>query len=275
MTRTNWMTVMTIAAAVAAGADELTSMDREQFLRTAKVVKQKTLNMGITASSKATLRTADMEHAAHVQTIDETKTRFDGARYTEMNFRDSYKFNIAAYELAKMLDLDMVPTSVERKVNGQAAAMTWWVDNAAMTEKDRREKKLQPPNPTNWNQQMDVVKVFDELIFNTDRNLGNLVITSDWQINMIDHTRAFRILKECRDLKSLHRVERNLLARMRTLNESTLQEQLGRYLTRPEIRGLLARRDQIVRQFDNWIAAGNEESVTYELVKPVIVAMEQ
>ena len=172
MKRMTWMMTMAIAAAVASNASELTSSDREEFLRTAKVVTQKTLNMGVTASSKATLRSDDMEHSAHIQTIDESKTRFEGTRYSEMNFRDSYKFNIAAYELAKMLDLDMVPASIERKIHGQTAAFTWWVDNTTMTEKERRDKKLQPPNPAYWNQQMDVVKVFDELIYNTDRNLG-------------------------------------------------------------------------------------------------------
>jgi hypothetical protein len=275
MKRMTWMMTMAMAAAVASNASELTSTDREEFLRTAKVVAQKTLNMGVTASSKATLRSDDMEHSAHIQTIDESKTRFEGTRYSEMNFRDTYKFNIAAYELAKMLDLDMVPASIERKIHGQTAAFTWWVDNAAMTEKERRDKKLQPPNPAYWNQQMDVVKVFDELIYNTDRNLGNLVIDANWKIYMIDHTRAFRMNKECRELKSIRRIERRLLASMRALNASTVQERLGMYLSKAEIQGLLARRDRIVRQFDDRIAAEGEDAVAYDLRNPVVVAAVQ
>jgi hypothetical protein len=272
MKRMTWILTITIAAAVSSDAGELTSADREEFLRRATVVTQKSLHVGVTASSKATLRNDGFEHGAHVQTVDESKTRFEGTRYTEMNFRDSYKFNIAAYELAKMLDLDMVPASVERKIHGQTAAFTWWVDNAVMTEKDRRDKKLQPPNPAYWNQQMDVVKIFDELIFNTDRNLGNLVIDANWQIHMIDHTRAFRMYKECRELKAIRRIERRLLASMRALNASNLQERLNKYLTNAEIQGLLARRDHIVREFDARIAAEGEDAVAYDLRKPIVVA---
>jgi hypothetical protein len=33
------------------------------------------------------------------------------------------------------------------------------------------------------------MRAFDQLIYNTDRNLGNLLIDGDWRIWMIDHTR--------------------------------------------------------------------------------------
>ena len=36
------------------------------------------------------------------------------------------------------------------------------------------------------------VRVFDELIANRDRNIGNMLWTSTWKMWMIDHTRAFR-----------------------------------------------------------------------------------
>ena len=148
--------------------------------------------MGVTNSQRATLDDGQRKHDAHIQTVDISKNSFQTLRGTELNFRDSYKFNMAAYELDKLLDLNMVPVSVERKVGGQQAAVTWWVDDAMMTELDRQKKKAQSPDLPSWNKQMYVCRVFDQLIYNTDRNLGNLVITKDWNIWMIDHTRAFR-----------------------------------------------------------------------------------
>ena len=42
---------------------------------------------------------------------------------------------------------------------------------------------------------MQLVRLFDQLIYNIDRNIGNLMITNDWRIWAIDHTRAFRIAR--------------------------------------------------------------------------------
>ena len=41
--------------------------------------------------------------------------------------------------------------------------------------------------------QLQVVRVFDELIQNRDRNQGNILWTSDWKMWLIDHTRAFGV----------------------------------------------------------------------------------
>jgi hypothetical protein len=260
------MMVMPVAAA------ELTLAEREQFLKTAEIVKQKSAGMGVTGSSKATLQTSDLTHAAHVQTIDETKAKFESTRGLEMNFRDSYKFNIAAYEVAKLLDLNMVPPSVSRTVKGTRAAVTWWVDDVAMTELDRYRKHVTPPSPADWNRQMDIVRVFDQLIMNVDRNLGNLVITNDWQIHMIDHTRAFRLMKQCPKLKEIARIERNLLARLRTLDYATLKERAGAYLTDPEIKSVLARRDAIVSEFESRIERLGEAAVVFEMTSKSLSA---
>lgn len=37
-----------------------------------------------------------------------------------------------------------------------------------------------------------ILRVFDELIQNRDRNAGNVLWTKDWTMWMIDHPRAFR-----------------------------------------------------------------------------------
>ena len=174
----------------------LSRAEMEEFLMNAKVVERKNLSTGITNSQRATLDDGRLKHDAHIQIVDIQKASFQTATRTEFNFRDSYKFNMAAYELDKLLELNMVPVSVERKVGGNMAAVTWWVDDALMTELDRHKKKMEPPDLKTWNPQMYVCRVFDQLIYNTDRNLGNLVITKDWKIWMIDHTRAFRTMKD-------------------------------------------------------------------------------
>ena len=259
---------MTIAAVVVtASAQELTNDQREAYLKSAQVVRTKTLSMGVTGSLKAALSDGTLQHDAHIQTIDEYKSRFEGSRGAEINFRDSYKYNIAAYRIARLLDLNMVPPSVERKVDGKSGAVTWWVDNVMMTELDRFKSKQEAPDKNAWNKQMGVVMVFDELIYNTDRNLGNLVITKDWQIWMIDHTRGFRWNKTCPKLKTMKQIDRKLLANLKKLTREELTERCGQYLMKPEIEGVLARRDAIVKHFEARMAAEGEGTVLYELAR--------
>jgi hypothetical protein len=253
-----------VAVATATSPPKLTRAQMEEFLLKAKVIEQRNLSTGITNSQRALLDDGKLRHNAHIQLVNISKTSFQTVQGTELNFRDCYKFNVAAYELDKLLELNMVPVSVERKV-GSMAAVTWWVDDAAMTELDRKKKKLKPPDLHSWNQQMYVCRVFDQLIYNTDRNLGNLVITKDWKIWLIDHTRAFRAMKDLRSRENLVQSDRKLLANLRQLTKETLEKAVDRYLLPPEIEGLLARRDRIVSFFDEQIAKKGEAAVLFDL----------
>lgn len=239
--------------------------EMEEFLLTATIVSHRYIGYGVTDSQRALLRNGAMEHEAHIQTIDEAKNTFNGGRTTEINFKDRCSYNVAAYRLDKILDLNMVPVSVERHAFGKTAAVTWWVDDKLMDETDRFKHKLRAPDQDFWNQQMWAVRVFDQLIFNTDRNLGNLVIDKSWRIWMIDHTRAFRINNRLENPKQLGKCDRRLLAAMRKLNQSTLDQELIPYLSKSEIRALLRRRDRIVQFFDELTAAQGESVVLYDL----------
>ncbi len=115
----------------------------------------------------------------------------------------------------------------------------------------------------NWNKQMYCLRVFDELIYNTDRNGHNFVITNDWKIWMIDHTRAFRNHKTLKTPENLVKCDRWLLAAMRKLNYEMLERELRPYLSKAQIKALLARRDRIVKFFDNAVAQKGEHAVLY------------
>jgi len=243
---------------------EWSRADKEQFLLKAKVLRQKDAGRGITGSTRASLSNEMGVHDAHIQTIDEYKLKFESPMGTEFNFKDTWKFNMAAYILDRILDINMIPVTVERKVGGRAASVTWWIDDVLMTELDRTQKKITPSNPEAWNRQMFVVRVFDQLIANTDRNLGNIVILNNWDIWMIDHTRAFRTHTTLLEVKNLVKCDRYLLENLRKLDKQTLKTRLGKYLNGMEIDGVLARRDAIVKFFDDRIAVAGEAEVLYD-----------
>ncbi|NWF84558.1 MAG: hypothetical protein HXY18_12090 [Bryobacteraceae bacterium] len=259
MSVTGWRDCGRIALLVAvalgtwnASAQELTREQKEQFLRTAKVVSTRGTSKGVTGVLRATLRSEDgsLTHEAAISRIDEKKPQFQTDRGTELNFRDTYKFNIAAYRLSVLLGLDMVPPHVERSHAGSTSSFCWWVDDVLMDEGERLKKKAKPPDLNDFNAQYSIVQVFDQLIYNVDRNQGNLLITKDWKLWMIDHGRAFRLHHTLENPKVLKMCERNLLAKMKALDQPALKRELGPYLTDMEIQGLLKRRDRIVAFFD-------------------------
>jgi len=245
---------------------ELDDAAKERFLLEGRVVRTKDARGGSTSSRRAMLSLGGIEHEAHVQTIDEARSIANLEGGAELDFRDSYRNNVAAYRLDRLLGLGMVPVTVARPYEGRTAAFTWWVDDVRMSEGERLKKKVLAPDASSWNYQIFVVRVFDELIYNTDRNLGNLLIDGDWRIWMIDHTRAFKIFKTLRREKQLGtRCARQLLAALRGLDEPTLRQKMDDLLIPGQVDGLLARRDLMVAYYDAKVAELGEAAVLYDL----------
>jgi hypothetical protein len=245
----------------------LTDALKEDFLTNGTVVRTRSVGTGVTGSVRATLRKDGLEHDAHIQSIDQGKPVKElGAGTTEMDFRDTYRGNVAAYRLDRLLGLGMIPVTVERDFERKKAAFTWWVDDVLMDELQRHEKKIEAPDPPAWNRQIWVVRIFDQLIYNFDRNLGNLLVDKSWNLWMIDHTRAFKIFKELKDQANLGtHCPRALLLALRKLDRENVRGALGRLLTQAQIDGLLGRRDLIVKYFDDRIAEIGEKQVLYDL----------
>ena len=227
----------------------------EEFLRTAELSDIRYIGEGVTRARRAVASDGRFSHDVHIQTVDERRASFavTGAP-VEINFTDSYAYNIAAYRLAVLLGMDNVPMSVPRMVTRERAAVTWWVDDVAMTERERADLGTYGPNPGQTVQQLYTMYVFDELIQNRDRNQGNILWTSDWKLWLIDHTRAFRPQVEIAKPARLSRVHRYLLDNLRALTPEALEEATGDHLDGPQRSRLLRRRDLLVRHFDERIA---------------------
>jgi hypothetical protein len=233
-----------------AAQQALTPEQQEQFLKTAKVVRTRAAGKGVTGTLRATLTNGDLTHDASIQTVDISMTEFRSNRGTELNFKDSWRYNVAAYKLNQLLQLGLIPVSIERNYQGKAGSFTWWVDDVLMDEGERLKTKANSPDPLAWNQQMWHVRLFDQLIQNVDRNLGNLIIDKGWTVWMIDHSRAFRLSTDLKAPKNLTKIERGALERLKALSQESLNATVGDYLTSFEKRSLLQRRDDIVALFE-------------------------
>ena len=262
-----WSVPMRAAQNAAAPAPvSLTPAQMEEFLLRAKIVRTRDAGDGITGSRRATLSDGALTHEAHIQVINQTLALFrPPTGPPEMNFRDFYGYNVAGYRLAVLLELDNVPMSVERSVDNKRAAVTWWIDDVMMDERTRLKTEARGPDPERTAMQTHVMRVFDELISNRDRNMGNLLWTTDWKMWMIDHTRAFRLGTDLQRPAALTRIERSLFESIRRLTLESVTKAAGTSLTRFEIQALLARRDVIVKLFEASITKRGEGAVVYAL----------
>ncbi len=235
----------------------------EHFLRTADVTHKENTDRGVTRSKKVTLEQDSLTRFAIFKTIDVFRrgrtTLRSGA--TDVDFQDSWKTEVAAYELDKMIGLGMVPATVERRHGRNRGSMQWWVEDT-MVERDRIEAGIQPPDPVEWIEQAYKIWLFDNLIYNVDRNLTNMLVKEDGRVYLIDHSRSFRSLRELQ--RPMLRFSKSLLDAIQKLDESSLKEQLGRYLTISQIRALLGRRDLILERARGRIAESGAENVLYD-----------
>ena len=171
-------------------------------------------------------------------------------------FVEGWKYEIAAYEMDKYLGTDMVPPTVAKRFNGSlGSAQLWmdvWIDFEEMTQ-----KKLDPPGNKidNFNKRVYLQRAFDNLIATEDRHLRNILLTEDWKMILIDHSRSFRFSKKHQTKlifterhregpKLMKRLPKTFVEKVEALDLATLNELVGEHLTEAEDRAA----DRVVEQ---------------------------
>jgi len=233
------------------------------FLLTAEVVSFKEIGKGITKPKRLTMTKDGVTHDGAFQSVDDRRLTHQVGSVTEMNFVDAYRYNLAAYAIAGLVGLDhMMPVHVERKWKGDTGSLSWWAD-VMMDEGERQKQHIQPPRSLDWNAQMFRMRVFAALIRDTDRNQGNILISPEWKVMMIDFTRAFRVQTKLENPAVLLRIDKALLGRMAGLTEDAIKAAVGKHLTDEEIEAVLERRDNLVVHFRDLVAKRGEAAVLY------------
>ncbi len=263
------MTLLTcclLALQAAAHGLPLSGETAEEFLRSARVVSMRELPIGITGPRQATLDDGRLTLKAVWKTVDVFRhgaTALSDGRM-EVDFRDSYRYEIAAYELDKVLGLGLVPPTVERRIDGERGAMQLWVEGA-LTELDRIEQELHSPNPESWRAQVYKMRLLHQLTWNSDRrNVRNILLDPvDFKLYVIDHSRAFRLRESLMDPGDLRHFSRAALNRLRLLDDDLLRERLEPWLSPRERSALLARSRQILILAELLVAEKGAEAVLY------------
>jgi hypothetical protein len=217
----------------------------EEYLRSAPVVKTTSVDLGVTHPKRAFFAPGGLAASAAWKPL---RPGFQNGYW------ESYKSEIAAYELDKLLQLGMVPVVVERKIDGLTGALILWLEGV------RTWLEVQPlPKPPMWERQLARMKLFDDLIGNPDRNRGNLLVDGAWNLFLIDHSRAF--LDDRALPQNIDHVDTALWDRISALDEGTLQGAVGQWLSSKQIKSMLARRDRIASTIEALVKKNGRRGV--------------
>lgn len=222
----------------------------ENFLTTGKVILIEDTELGITQPKRLTIQKNNVTMQAVFKSFS-TKKR-SGRKQSErktVNKSDRFEHELAAYQLNKILDINMIPLTTKRKVNGKVGMVQLWVVNSIL-HRTIYKNKSNELDVCPFKEQNDIMNMFDILIYNEDRNLGNRLYTlNDCRLWMIDHSRAFRIKskkpKSHRNVKV--RLSEKLAQKLIGLNEIILEEKLGRTISKLQIDYILKRRDLLIK----------------------------
>jgi hypothetical protein len=170
-------------------------------------------------------------------------------------FWESYRSEIAAYELDKVLGMGMVPPTVERKLKGETGSAQLWVEHCSLLRDNDTSKA---PDLGAWNKQVFRQRVWDNLTANIDRNQGNLLMDQAWNLILIDHSRAFTASMTMPF--PMTKIDREFYYKLKALDEATIKDRLGKWLFDGP-KPLLKRRDKIIEHFDKLLALYGEPGV--------------
>jgi len=235
------------------GSDSLTqnldNLDREsieKFLKTAKVISVEKDRGRRTESWEVDLDDGKIQGRGFFKLANRDRPNPSGG--------DSYKYVLASYELDKMLDLNLVPPTVERKIEGRKGSLMLFLEPPVISEEDHVQKNLVPPDLVSFYKTLSDLTVFEHLIFFpslcSERDLGNIMIQTEknWKVWMIDLSEAFppatMLIPGC----EITDCSDNLFHKIESLSRDGIRVRLGSYLNNEEIAALLVRKDLIIKK---------------------------
>ena len=247
------------ATPTAASQDSRTWIGRnaemEAYLKTVEMLSFDDLSVGVTKPRRAHLPEGGPMKYLVWKTIP--PGRYGG-------YWESYKGEIAAYEVDKLIGLNMVPPTVERVYKGEHGAAVMW----AAPTKSFHDLGGPPTPPLEfqgmWARQIVKAKMFHNLVADIDPNLGNWLVDPAWNLVLIDCTRCFTT--EPRLMHEMTRVDPDLWKRMQDLTEATLAPAIGEWIGKGERKSILDRRDKMQKLIDQLV---KQRGDTYVFMRDV------
>jgi hypothetical protein len=237
----------------------------EDFLNTAIIIDHEQLFDGITKPFKLHLRKGEIERYG----VWKNCKGFQHGAF------EGWQYEIAAYRMDKLLSLNMVPPTIERRFKKERGSLQLWIEHKYSLLKILRQKIPVPPSEyENFNKAKYLKRVFDSLIANEDRTQENTLFTADWRLILIDHSRSFRSSKDFtkkllysknnkKHPSPFRQLPRAFVEKLKALDFDNIKKTVGSYLTDKEIRAVIIRKNLILEEIEEMIAEKGEDKVLY------------
>ncbi len=163
----------------------------------------------------------------------------------------SPKLEIAGYKLDRVLDLDMVPPTVEVRYKGKMAGRQLWVLNCKALP-ELNEQNVHAPDPAKWAYQLNRLHAFEDLAGNLDKLEGSPIVDPQWNLIVLDHSLAFTnsLALPYEIGKNLNQIDRLFFDRIKALDQATVKSAIGDLIDADALDALFARRDNIIKAFE-------------------------
>ncbi|MBN1271032.1 MAG: hypothetical protein JXB26_02075 [Candidatus Aminicenantes bacterium] len=237
----------------------------EVFLKNAEIILFKEIGEGVTKPYKLTLR----------KNGEEMEGCWKNPYGIQKGHLEGWQYEIAAYRMDKLLNLNMIPPTVEREFQGKRGSLQFWVDTA-LSELDRMENNINIPRYKlpHWNKMKYLTRAFDCLIANEDRTQQNMRYTEDWRTLLIDHSRSFRSKRKYRKqlmygkngLKAIQLfriLPRSFVQKVEELTFENIRSAVGSTLSDEEIEALLERKELLLKEIQEMIKDKGKAKVLY------------
>lgn len=225
-------------------------------LREGQVVSMKSIGRGVTKPKLVQLEHEGLRIRSVWKPI--VDSHFEAA--------ESHEAEVAAYRLSRWLGIDMVPPTVRRRIGRHWGSLQFWVEDHQMFADvlDSRPAGFIGSN------MFQIMRFFDTLIDNPDRNAGNFLVDDAWRIVLIDHSRALHFGSGGSEREGAmpHRFERRVVSRLRRLDAGALEALLGDLYTRGEIRRLLRSAKSLLDFVDREVELHGAEVAYFERQPP-------
>jgi hypothetical protein len=270
-----WLLCLALTAGFSSHNQFLTSevaqhQQWEKFLETAKIAASSQMG-GADAVSKPWKLTLEKESV----------TRFGLWKNPTQKSFDEWRYEIAAYRIDRLIELNMVPPTVERRLKSKKGSLQLWLEGvSSLKNKTKAGESVPPGSQQSWNRAAFIQRVFDSLIANADRNANNILLTENWRVFLCDHSRSFRSTKEFTGtllfgphgtMKSpdgrpflFRQLPRSLVEKIKGLDYEKIQQSAGAYLKKKEINAILSRRQLILNEIAALIEEHGEAAVLYD-----------
>lgn len=230
--------------------------EMENYLRKARVVSvRKSPQAGRTAPWRVLLDDGKKQRQGHFKHINRPRPAI---------LANSYKYEIAAYELDKLLELNIVPPVVEREIEGTKGSLQLFLEGC-IKEEQRKRRKLEPPDPESFQNSLEVVNIFENLVHEEECfDSGDILIhLEDWKVCRVDFDMAFSPVPELIPGCRISRCSKKLYEKLLVLDREHVKTKLKPYLNDEEIEALIQRKNIIIEKLQKLIKEKGEEAVLF------------